>query len=524
MRLHDLPLIDVLTEWEKLDDCGRDMEAVRALCLEDRYYLLVRVCNRYDMLHPWIHARCREVEAAPNGYLDLWAREHYKSTVITYGGAIQEILRDPEITIGIFSHTKPIAKAFATQIKRELESNQTLLAVFPDILWANPQRDAMQWSVETGITVRRQGNPKEATIEAWGLVDGQPTSKHYKLMIYDDVVTRESVGTPEQVTKTTEAWELSDNLGSVGGRKWHVGTRYSYADTYESILKRGSLKPRLHAATRDGTIDGEPVLLSVDEWKRRVRDQGEATVSCQMLQNPLGGKQRMFDVADLQQYEIRPDTLNVYIMCDPARSKKRDSANTAIAVIGFDYAGNKYLLDGFNHKMDLQERWIRFSQMYSKWTRAPGVQFVKAGYEAYGAQADLDYFKEKMAVDGPSFEVHELRWPADGDGSKIDRVQRLGPDLREHKLFLPYPTSADNLTALQVKMGRSGYGYRVAKAIRRKDENDHVYDLSDQLKVQMHYFPFGALKDLVDAVSRIYDMEPTPPAILTNVSMEPEYT
>jgi hypothetical protein len=47
----------------------------------------------------------------------------------------------------------------------------------------------------------RQSNPKEATVEAHGLVDGQPTGAHFRLRIYDDVVTLESVTTPEQVKK-----------------------------------------------------------------------------------------------------------------------------------------------------------------------------------------------------------------------------------------------------------------------------------------------------------------------------------
>ena len=517
-----MPFSSIIDWWDWKTEQGKNLKAVRALAMYDRYYLLVVMMGRTDALHPWLYERCREIERDPYGYLDIYGREHYKSTLITFAGSIQELLCNPEITIGLFSHTKGIARAFLRQIKVELESNAKLKRVFPDILFENPQEDSPMWSLDTGLIVKRKTNPKEATIEAWGLVDGQPTSKHFAILLYDDVVTRESVSTPEQIAKTTEAWELSDNLGALGGKKIMTGTRYSFADTYESIMKRGAVKTRIYPATADGTITGRPVLFSQEDWERKVRDQGESTISCQMLANPLAGHQRMFDIQDLQVYEVRPETLEVYIMVDPARSKKADSDATAIAVIGVDYAMNKYLLDGMNHKMDLQERWQNTAMIYRKWKSATGVQAVNVGYESFGAQADLDYFREQMKVTGVRFDIQELAWPREGGGSKVDRVQRLGPDFRSGKFFLPYATDEKKLTTLQRKM-HEGYRYRISPVIRRKDENDNIYDLTEQFKMQCHYFPFGGKKDLVDAVSRIYDMNVRAPSYGESRYYEPEF-
>lgn len=526
--IQEAPFARVPDLWRHIEEEFGD-DGQRWLGLNDRFYLLVRILKRLDVVHPWLYARCREVENDTDGYLDLWAREHYKSTIITYAGVIQEILRDPDITVGIFSHTKPISKAFLKQIKTEFETNEFLKTLYPDILYANPEKDSPGWSIDSGIIVKRKSNPKECTIEAHGLTDGMPTSRHFKLLVYDDVVTDSSVNTPEQIQKTTTAWELSDNLGASNAgivRKWHIGTRYSYADTYQEMMNRGSVVPRLYPATDNGQIDGEPVFLKKEVWLQKVRDQGDETISCQMLQNPLAGKQRMFNVDDLQEYELRPETMNVYILVDPARSKKRDSAKTAVVVLGLDYAMNKYLLDGFNHRMDLRERWERTAQMYHKWKRAPGVQNTYVGYESFGAQADMDYFEEQMKRpdQGGRFPILELQWPREGEGSKVDRVQRIGPDLRGHRIYMPYPTNPDRLTTNQRKFMNTGQGYRVSQIIKRKDENDAIYDLSAQFKLQIHFFPFGSFKDLADAFSRLYDMEPKPPRLNEATYYEPEFT
>lgn len=507
--------------WSETESLGP--KAIRQLIEVDRYYLLVKILKRKDVLHPWVYARCREVEVAPDGYLDIWAREHFKSSLITYAGIIQEVVKDPEITVGIFSHTKPIAKSFLAQIKREFEANEGLRSIYPDIFWEDPQRQSPSWSLDGGIIVKRESNPAVATIEAHGLVDGQPTGKHFKLLVYDDVVVPESVSTPDQIAKTTEAWSLSDNLGSIGGRKWICGTRYHFADTYSEIMKRGAATPRIYPATDDGTPDGHPVLFTQEIWTRKKRDQLESTIACQMLANPLAGKQRMFNVEDLQTYEVRPLTLMGYLLIDPARSMKKDSANTAMVVLGVDSAGNKYLLDGVNHKMDLMERWRWMRDLWQKWKEATGVVGVQVGYERFGAIADLDYFKERQRIENARFEIVELEWPREGEGSKKDRVQRLVPDIKGHRFYLPYPTDDERLTSMQQRMVSQGYEYRLSRQIRRVDENERLYDVADRFRMEISYFPFGGNKDLVDAASRLYDIDPVTPTIVDETELEPEW-
>lgn len=514
---------------------------------EDLFYLLVRLLRRPDINKDWLFDRCREVQAAPDGYLDLWGREHGKSSIITFGLTIQDILRDPEVTVGIFSHTRGIAKAFLRQIKQEFEGNTFLCSIYPDVLWAKPSKESPKWSEDEGLIVRRKGNPKEATLEAWGLVDGQPTGRHFKLRVYDDVVTKESVSSPDMVKKTTDAWDLSQNLGVQGGAVRYIGTRYSLFDTYAEILDRGAATARIYPATHNGRFDGRPVLFSVEEWERRKRDSSRAILAAQHLQNPLADDDATFRTEWLRSYEVRPRTLNVYIMVDPSRGRSATSDNTAMAVIGVSATGGKYLLDGMCHRMTLSQRWVNMRNLHRKWSRAPGVQHVAVGYERYGAQSDDEYFAEQMARDKEHFAIAELNWPRDGTDSKRERVERLEPDFRNSRFYLPASVLKDGKPSLWAvdpdpeskTFGEIGYrpvsaptraqmvaieggsAELLAKAIKAVDQERRVYDVTLHFIEEYSFFPFGRWKDLIDAASRIYDMDAHPPVLNDAADLEP---
>jgi hypothetical protein len=526
-KLQAAPFNKIMFLWqiiiEEAGDAGRAW-----LGRNDRFYLLTNLLHRPDAIHPWLYARCREVEAQPDECLDLWAREHYKSTIITFAGIIQEILKDKEITIAVFSHTKGVARKFVQQVKYELETNHDLKRVYPDVLFENPQKESPQWSLDGGIVVRRDSNPKEMTLEGHGLVDGMPTGAHFRLRVYDDVVTPASVTTPEQVQKTTEAWSLSDNLGAVTVlpdgreimRRWHIGTRYSFADTYQHILDKKILIPRVYAATDDATAKGNPVFLSNEIWQHKLKTQLESDIACQQLQNPTAGSQVMFKKEHLKFTDIRPATLNIYILVDPASSKKKGSDRTAIAAIAVDAARNKYLIDGCHHKMNLQERWTAMSQLRKHWQNQPGIQSVHVGYERYGMRSDIEYFEEKMLATNDSFTITELAWPTEGPGSKYDRIQRLYPDFSQGKFFLiaDHPDETSN----QRRMREDGQPFRILKPVKRRDHEGNIYALNKGFLDEYLFYPFSVHDDFLDSASRLYDMDYQPPVIIDERHLEPE--
>lgn len=530
--LQTAPYGTIIDLWQAIiEEFGIRGKAALGRC--DRFYLLTCLLHRPDAVHPWLYERCREVEAEPDECLDLWSRFHYKSTIITFAGSIQELLKDPEITIGLFAYVKGLAAKFLGQIKYELETNEELKETYPEVLWADPKRDARRagasWD-QYRIDVKRQTNPKEGTIEAHGLTDGQPTGAHFKLRVYDDVVTRESVTTPEMVKKTTECWELSDNLKSTeSARRWHIGTRYSYADTYGEILDRKILTPRIYPATHDGTPNGQPVFLSPAVWEDTKLNQ-RTTLAAQMLQNPTAGNEAMFRKDELRFIDIRPATLNVYILVDPASSKKKGSDRTAMAVIGVDAARNKYLLDGYCHKMNLQERWTAMAGLRKHWLRQPRVQAVFVGYERFGMKSDLEYFEEKMQSSGDAFTIVELNWPQDSPAAKIDRIQRLVPDFGQGKFYLAAVTTREESpgkwvayeTSRQAECRQRGETYRILTPVKRRDHEGVVYSLNQMFLDEYLIYPFAKHDDFLDCCSRLYDMDYQPPVIVDERCLEPE--
>jgi phage terminase large subunit-like protein len=457
-----------------LSDAER-REHLRVLYRADLYCLLRYGMNRWDLEHPWLFDRCREVQAKPYGVLHLWARDHRKTSIISVGLTVFDLLRDPESTAGILSHTRTAAESILRTIKRELESNEHLKWVFDDVLFENPQKQSPKWSEFDGLIVKRTTNKKEASVEAWGL-DAQPIGKHFDHLIYDDIVTALTTNTPEMIVKTTDNWRLSTNLGTADGTRRICGTRYHFTDTYAEIIKSGVFDVRQYPCTVDGTEDFSPencVLLPPEKLIEKRREQGAWTFSCQMLLRPQGDTSSGFRREWVRHMDGQPHGrgLNIYITVDPAHSKKKGSDYTVMAVVGIGADGVYRLLDIVRDRMNLGERTKALFDLVRKWRP------IRVGYERYGAQGDFQHIKGEQHARNVDFRMVELG----GTLSKADRIRKLIPLFEQGRFILP------------PSLNYTGYDGKTLDLI-------HVL-----VEHELLQFPVSQHDDMMDAIARVLD-------------------
>lgn len=509
-HLWTLSLTEALEAFDVLDRGGTDFEAIKTLCRISLFYLVIKLFKWTEYAHPWSYERVRDVDMTPDGAIDLWFRSAGKTSIITVAKSIQDLIVFDNLAIIIYGNTYTIAQKNLRLIKTILESNQALKSLFPERFFNDPQKESPLWTAKQ-LTIVRTISRKEPSILASGFDRGLPTGAHADILIYDDIVTQESCTTKEQLEKTTDAFYRSKPTGTMDAKRRIIGTRYDPNDLYGALINSQSYLVRLWPATTDGTTDGTPYIHTQKQWDDICNDPSSGSrrmIACQYLQDPVAGMERVFNVSNLYEYEVREHRLNVYILVDPASSTKEKACDTAMAVIGIAGRKRKYLLDGYCHKMTISEKYTNLRNLHEKWTNTYGVKKVVVGYETHGSgETDVQAIEELLKRDKYRMKILDLKGPISGDGRKNTRIERIQPDLDSHQIFIPYPTDGDRLTKAQVKAMQQNNSDLIAKPIRKlNNTTKEIYDLTDIFKLQLLHFPTGN-KDFLDAFSRIYDPE-----------------
>lgn len=209
------------------------IDVLRDRCKSDLKYLTTEVfgLKRWsDSLHGDL---VKHLEAPGDRKLILLPRGHQKSTIITVCWTIQQLLRNPNLTVGIYSANWKLAKDLLHQIKGILVTSP-LKKIF------GPFDGTNRWTIESiDIAHKKTALSKDPSISTGGL-DGGKTGSHCDLMIWDDPITPENTTTPDQTRKAIESYKDSLPLLNPGGRIIVIGTRYTPGDLYGQLIEQES--------------------------------------------------------------------------------------------------------------------------------------------------------------------------------------------------------------------------------------------------------------------------------------------
>jgi predicted phage terminase large subunit-like protein len=475
---HGSPLTDTLgfvpgdAEWQRLRKKG----------LSSLYFFAYEICKygtRVPMTEPAHKLLCKIVERKTGvEALDkAWVRKFEmprgtgKTTVITQAYLLQRICRNPDISIMLVNENEGTAKAILSEIKTQIESNELLRVLFPEIV-PDDFKDTT-WSA-TQITTKRTQGRKEPTIFVVG-VGGTKTGMHPDVIFVDDMLSREAMesaraGSVADVMGQINRWihQLNPLLSGAPDREiTFIGTRWWHGDSYEHLEEnygygRDPQHFLLKATLSDGTKqalpayrvgdivvfrraaieDGQPAFesLNKDKYgleglaKERMRDP--ELFAANMMNQPADALTRVFKEHWLRYYDIEDDqvsyidqngrrkniplgSLDILVFVDPGGFKKAkggDRARGAIVVTG-SREGLHFILDAHSEKQNytaVQKELVALVQRYG----ARKVFIENAGQQI----AFIDGCRTQLRAAGFSVPVEEA---PPGTKDKDDRILAL---------------------------------------------------------------------------------------------------
>ena len=191
--------------------------------------LNVDMCNfRQSLLQPGIKGAA------------FLARFHRKSTVFTHGANTWELLRNPDLRIGLCRSKGAFAEEFMHNTKDTFEENLLVRALYPEYV---PRANQPRWNAREIVMPNRTHKASEASITPFGAT-ASSAGMHFDMIVYDDIISDVQLNAEHMSSMDmlkVKNWfqssqrTLLDNWHT--GRIITVGTRYSVDDPYEDIMK-----------------------------------------------------------------------------------------------------------------------------------------------------------------------------------------------------------------------------------------------------------------------------------------------
>ncbi|MBZ0268855.1 phage terminase large subunit, partial [bacterium] len=371
----------------------------------------------------------------------------------------------PNIRILIASNTQLQAEVFLREIKFHLAMNERLIDVFGRF------QDETKWDAREIMVKPRTSSAKESTVTFVG-VGGPVASRHYDLILADDLVDEENARTEGQREKV-RTWYYKTLLPCLepDGRLFIVGTRYHYLDLYGHLIKNELADKHqvVRAIAEDGTTPW-PEKFSLDWLEERKRQMGSTIFATQYQNDTALMKGSIFREEWFHEYEAEPDwsQCDFFIGCDPAATKadvvlsgRKATSDYWTIVVGArskvdgEYAREIYLVNLWRGRCTKQEYVDVLRRMNERY-KPVSVLVETVAAQEYLAQ-DLEAYMPVTRVERTKDKVSRAYWlQAFFENGQVlfpDRRQCAHPEdwqaLQDELILFPSAEHDDLFDALQ---------------------------------------------------------------------------
>lgn len=419
----------------------------------DLYFLCEGILGMRDLTPQAHQGLCNFIDSNPAHLkLAMMPRDHFKTSVVTIGGTIQKVIRNPNRTNLICNESATNSERMLRAIRLHAETNKVFRTVYS---WLIPKdMRKVRWN-DSELDFNRAAVVPEPTIDTIGMT-GAMTSRHFNHMTFDDPISEEAVKSEKVMKDAIERLRAVQALQvkPADDTITLVGTHWAFADIYTWYKKTFSrrLRQYIRAAIEDDKILF-PERFTPEILAELRESMGEYKFSCLMLNSPRNEAVQDFNIQDIRWWrwhdsaETRVDLLdrsgevvdswdvadlNITATLDPAPSETTLSDRNALTVVGISPKAQAVVLESWADRVTPVQVIEKLIQVHRRWhPRTFGIEDV-----AY--QKSIKHFLYQAGLDR-GFYIHVTPIKSQNKNHKVRQIRSIQPVAAVGRLYL-HPT------------------------------------------------------------------------------------
>lgn len=469
--------------WTELE---RQRQEARKKALSSFWYFVSEVAGLTNLWEPFHKPVCDQAEKMQKG-LYLLPRTTMKSTILSDCYPVWILLKFPDTRILLSSEKLDNPKKWVKE-QLELIDRPSMKFLFPEFTATETTKSGWVASTKTART-----GENSITIAS---IDHSAVSKHFELMIYDDLLTDKNSTTAIGLESVEDYYNhtqpLLDSSKLPTAAPTHtmvIGTQWSFISLYTKLEKvPGISTVKRGAYNADGSL-ACPTKLTKEFLEDQKAAMPPGMFSAQYMNEPLSEADSPFKHKDLRWFakgdfgcaidkEFNYEHVThmaVSITYDPAKSLLDSADDSCIMVCGADGAGNKYVLEYVSDRIPESQVYYHLFRLWDKW-KPQSIFIEKNGV----GDAIMRGFAEEQRITARYCNVVGI---TSVKNKELRILRQLEPVVRGNRLFLmpeheklidqlvKYPRLPhdDAIDALAMQMDNTVWGATKSGVMRRPD-------------------------------------------------------